>query len=278
MRVRSLLIFVILSVLNGCSSLSTNKEQNYLSFQEFDPFFQAMIDEEPFYLPDGWKERFTLAPPPLNDSEDTKHDLQILHQFEIHRRTPEFKQLFIAEICLCGHKFAGISAADAYNIAGIDRSLYKVFVRINADASRISYFFKKKYLRARPSFLDPSLSTAIKVPYSPSYPSGHSTITHTIALALQKIEDDPLVREQIALSADQISERREIGGLYFPSDTEAGKVLAKQIFNVLLENPRFVELLEKAKPLWKYLRKELKIEDIPKAVDLSIGRDEAPCI
>jgi hypothetical protein len=85
------------------------------------------------------------------------------------------------------------------------------------------------------------------VPGHASYPSGHSTEAHLIALCLEQVmppeitvptftdgtevlqHDRPLRR-----IAARIARNREIAGMHFRSDTEVGEKLATKSFEVLL--------------------------------------------
>ena len=100
----------------------------------------------------------------------------------------------------------------------------------------------------RPSYLDPTLSTALPVPEHPAYPSGHATQAALIALVLSEL--DPENSAAYFTSADRIAQNREIAGLHYPSDSQAGKLIAQQLFPVLLRDEAFAQLLEEAKAEW----------------------------
>ena len=64
---------------------------------------------------------------------------------------------------------------------------------------------------------------------SPSYPSGHTTQAYYIAHVLS--EKYPELRDEIFEIANMVSESRIDRGVHFPSDCEAGKILAQKIFD-----------------------------------------------
>ena len=54
--------------------------------------------------------------------------------------------------------------------------------------------------------------------------------------------------------AHDIGHSREIIGVHFPSDTEAGRVFARQFVDRLLKNPEFSAEFEKVREEWKRVR------------------------
>jgi hypothetical protein len=112
-------------------------------------------------------------------------------------------------------------------------------------------YYKGKYQRPRPTMLCPSLLPPLAVPGHASFPSGHSTQAHLMALCLvealsRPVKDaDPIsytpppastVRALTTL-ADRIARNRELAGLHYPSDSTAGKLLAPLIMDRLKQEP-----------------------------------------
>ena len=96
----------------------------------------------------------------------------------------------------------------------------------------VAMHFKAVHKRPRPSHLCPALLPPIPVPGHASYPSGHATQAHLMALfaaeampAASKAD----VAFVLAALARRIGRNREIAGLHFASDTKAGEVLAANI-------------------------------------------------
>lgn len=91
--------------------------------------------------------------------------------------------------------------------------------------------FKKKFARARPSQLEPSLEPLIDIPPHPSYPSGHSTQNFLVAHVLSEvIGDDAELIARVFAIARRVAENREWAGVHYHSDSEAGEELAREIF------------------------------------------------
>jgi acid phosphatase (class A) len=91
--------------------------------------------------------------------------------------------------------------------------------------------WKPFYNRPRPSQICPTLLPPIPVAGHASYPSGHSLISHLTSLCLA----DVIPGKAAALDAlaRRIADNREIAGLHYPSDTQAGEDVAKKAHPLL---------------------------------------------
>ena len=90
--------------------------------------------------------------------------------------------------------------------------------------------FKKRFLRVRPSQIEPRLRPMLGVPGHAAYPSGHATQYFLVAKALASVVRSHEVGEQLFAIAQRVADNREWAGLHYPSDTEAGKFIATAIF------------------------------------------------
>lgn len=117
--------------------------------------------------------------------------------------------------------------------------------RVWKDATYYFWALKFKYNRARPYQLDNQLKN-VTDPFFQAYPSGHSSSSYVAAYVFQE-----LLPEKTAVfvkNAFDMAYSREILGVHFPSDSEAGRVFARQFVNQLLKNKAFqVDLLEAQK-------------------------------
>jgi hypothetical protein len=95
--------------------------------------------------------------------------------------------------------------------------------------------YKYKFNRMRPSHLCPWLMPPIEVPGHASYPSGHATQSHLVALILGEVMPEPLAgrSKPLWLLAKRIARNREVLGLHYPSDSIAGTMLAQASFRLL---------------------------------------------
>ena len=117
----------------------------------------------------------------------------------------------------------------------------RVLKAANLIATVYQMHWKEVYNRARPTQVCPALFPPIAVPGHASYPSGHSTQAHLLALCLGDVfaalpAGQPSPAALIAdldVLARRITRNREIAGLHFPSDSKAGETLAKAIHGLL---------------------------------------------
>jgi hypothetical protein len=106
----------------------------------------------------------------------------------------------------------------------------KVLTIASCVGTLVAMYFKGLYKRPRPSELCPALLPPIAVPGHASFPSGHSTQAHLMALCINDIfntlpQQNTILEETWTL-ADRIARNREIAGLHYASDTNAGKAIA----------------------------------------------------
>ena len=119
---------------------------------------------------------------------------------------------------------AGISPADNPN-------LQKTIAIIQPLTASIVLDLKAKYARTRANDVDPSLKTAIPVPWHKAYPSGHATQSFITALAFANVF--PEKSDAFMRLAAKVAINREIAGLHYTSDSDVGAILAEQIWKAM---------------------------------------------
>lgn len=188
----------------------------------------------------------TLSSPPKNSSSESKRELRALHDL-INNRTSEKISEINREVYYSGMKVGDYYFSDfVYSEKPYTKKLFNMVL---PEFKATLLDFKEKFDRVRPSFLDTTLTTSIEVPGHPSYPSGHSAESFFVAILVSKL--DPKNAEIYFNDALRTALNREIAGVHYRSDTEAGRELAHQYFNLLLKNDDFVRALESAKAEWK---------------------------
>jgi hypothetical protein len=96
-----------------------------------------------------------------------------------------------------------------------------------SDAS-IAYFDAKyTYWKPRPKMIFPDLPQNIKAAKSPSYPSGHATISMAAAIIMDYYF--PENKMEWNKTASEIAESRLWGGVHFPIDEHDGLALGKRV-------------------------------------------------
>lgn len=201
--------------------------------------------EQTLYIT-NWQNKIRLQPPPSNSSFRTQEELKLLLEYQKNRSESQITQI-IQEVNISSAIMADRPVNDYFDSAKFP-STAKLLHEAFHDLTVVVFFEKRHFDRVRPSMLEPNIKPVIDVPNHPSYPSGHSTQAHLIALLLSELVPD---REKSLLEkADAIAKNREIAGLHYPSDSEAGRQLARQFKDLILENPEFEKLLEQAKQEW----------------------------
>jgi membrane-associated phospholipid phosphatase len=123
------------------------------------------------------------------------------------------------------------------------------------DATLAAWKIKYQYNRQRPSGTDPSLTTLIVSPATPSYPCEHSVTAAAAATVLAYFF--PEKADSILALAKQAAQSRIYAGLQFPSDVSEGwklgeKVAAKVIAQAKKDgaDQAFKGTMPKEKNLW----------------------------
>jgi len=120
-----------------------------------------------------------------------------------------------------------------------------LFHSVDATEWPIVEAAKKYWSRPRPPMQDKRVHPPIDLPGNASYPSGHSTLSTLDALILVELAPD--LKDAILARGRQIGDDRVIAGVHFPSDVEAGRTLAQDLFAKFMASPAFQADLALAK-------------------------------
>jgi acid phosphatase (class A) len=198
------------------------------------------------YLAKGQPDALVLlAPPPVAGSPEDAADLETT--FQAYRTaTPAERARGIDEINLTIFHFA--PAIGPWFAPGKFPKTEALFKEVEAETKAVTSRGKKHWQRIRPYHVDPArFPNAIEhekiTDYS--YPSGHSTRATVFALLLAEMFPDK--REALLATSRDIGWRRVEGGVHFPTDIYAGRVLGQAIVRELLANPAFQQDLAEAK-------------------------------
>ncbi len=108
--------------------------------------------------------------------------------------------------------------------------------------------------RPRPSQVCPALLPPVPVPGHPSYPSGHATEAHLIRLVLADALNNQAryqaLNDDLLTLANRIARNREIAGLHYPQDRQAGQALAASILPLLQTTDVYKTALIAARGEW----------------------------
>jgi len=127
-------------------------------------------------------------------------------------------------------------------------ALYRLLGRVLEDSQRAEGAAKQSYKRPRP-FVENGGTICVPpaewLRSSYSYPSGHSTFSWTTALILDSLAPDRT--SEILARARAYGESRVVCGVHYPSDVQAGRLVASAVFAKLAAQPAFQADLAAAK-------------------------------
>ncbi len=107
----------------------------------------------------------------------------------------------------------------------------RFFWKLTVDVHAISEAAKVLYARPRPPKQDARLNPCVPLPPNDSYPSGHSLQAFVRAGVLAEIF--PEHREALLARAHRAAWARILGGVHYPTDDVAGRLLAEAILKRL---------------------------------------------
>jgi len=198
------------------------------------------------YLPAGTPDATALlAPPPAAGSAEDKFDLEAT--YTVHTgATPAEIALAADENKLTIFHFA--PAIGPWFAPGKFPQTEALFKEVEAEAKKVTDDVKKYWKRPRPYHLDPARfphSIEHEDPTHYSYPSGHSTRGTVFALLLAELF--PEKRGAILAKGREAGWLRVQGGVHYPTDIYAGRVLGQALARDFLRSPEFQSALAAAK-------------------------------
>ncbi|HNW44517.1 MAG TPA: phosphatase PAP2 family protein [Elusimicrobiales bacterium] len=123
------------------------------------------------------------------------------------------------------------------------------FKNVGEDSIAAHRYLKDVYKRDRPFLRDARIKPCIARVGGYAYPSGHAAMSRLFALILGDLA--PARRKEFIARADEAALNRIIGGVHHPTDIEAGRILANELYRNLLKRPDFVSAM---KDLRRFLR------------------------
>jgi acid phosphatase (class A) len=260
---RGILACVLAGVGTGVAAAEDRGTSAGLDRKQFDladmrPAYLKILNVPPVYL-DVAATDFQVPEFPANSSAATRGELDFLLKLQ-HERTPEK----VAQSQALAGVFYRLSVkpgdadyeAMRRNLFHMGRQLGPWFApaslpvtadfmaRVWSDASYYIWAHKFRSNRIRPYSLEPRLQN-LETPNFPAYPSAHSANSYVAAYVYQELL--PENRELFVENARAMAFSREILGVHFPSDSESGRLLARQIVDKMLAQPSFKADLEKAR-------------------------------
>jgi acid phosphatase (class A) len=233
-------------------------DRRQFSLAAMHPRYLAILDTPRAYL-DLPPDAIALPAFPANSSTQTRAELDHLLELQA-ARTPEqvrrSQQLAGVYYRLSVKPGEADWSAMRHNLFHMGEQLGPWFsperlpvtadfmARVWADASYYLWAAKLRFNRVRPYSIEPRLQN-LETPNFPAYPSGHSGNSYVAAFVYEQLL--PEHTELFHRNAADMAFSREILGVHFASDSESGRVFARQLVDRLLADPDFRRDLEAAR-------------------------------
>jgi len=189
-----------------------------------------------------------IPPPPSQGSPAEQADLDGVLALQDH---PTKQELEHAEksVAFTVFSFSEVLGPEFRAVSHPETAQF--FKRLEASANDPKNFLKDTYHRERPyKTYSGQVKELVDEEHGYSYPSGHSNRAWLFALVLGDL--DPQYRNAFLCSAMQVCNDRVIGGMHYPSDMMASRVLAEELHRILSKNPDFSRDLEQLRASeWK---------------------------
>ncbi len=180
--------------------------------------------------------RRILPPPPAAGSPGERAELDELLHVQAARTASEV-ELARRDVARNIFRFAdALGDPPGFDAARLPRTL-ALFRHLSQDEFAVVAPAKRAFARPRPFAVEPRLAPVTERPPSGSYPSGHSVWAYTTALVLADMV--PERRAQLIARADEYAHNRNIAGVHYPSDVEAGKLAGTALAAMLFTCPAF---------------------------------------
>lgn len=232
-------------------------DRQQFSLAAMSPAYLKVLDVEPAYL-DVPPATFHLPEFPANSSQQTRAELDHLLELQA-RRTPGeiaysqklagvYYRLSVRpedqdwprmrqNLFHMGHQLGAWFGPESLPVTA------DFMARVWSDASYYLWAAKFRFNRVRPWTIEPRLRN-LETPNFPAYPSGHSSNSWVAAYVYELLL--PEQRDLFIRNARDMAYSREILGVHFASDSESGRVFARQFVDRLMQEPAFQKDLEAA--------------------------------
>ena len=180
--------------------------------------------------------QFRSAPPPAYDSPEKLAELAEIKNFP---RTLDTNAAALNHAAYPGMQTI-IDLANKkifeYRLDGNAPRVARIFAAVSAanfDATVACWDSKYTYWAARPTMLDPAITTLFPNPNHPSYPAAHGCNWGATGRILAYLL--PQDADFFTAQADQAAESRVWAGIHFRSDIRAGLALGRTVADLVIE-------------------------------------------
>lgn len=210
-----------------------NKTGSSFPANGWDPGMESVAELPNFFEIKGWRELDIDRPP---DPAQTRLELDELLIKQAKMQDPVERQIRLPEIQLEAENDTPYYQRVLTPTPSGSFAATNVLIEAMSQLGTVVVcYYKKKFMRPRPTQIEPRLRPPIDVPAWAAYPSGHSLQNFLIAQALATVVHSDELTIQLFDIAQRVAENREYAGLHYKSDTEAGKKLATMMFPMVLD-------------------------------------------
>ncbi|MBI4348825.1 MAG: phosphatase PAP2 family protein [Elusimicrobia bacterium] len=194
-----------------------------------------------FYYVDASKLAFVadFPPPPGPGSEAERSDAGAVQRLQDGRTEAQCAKARLEEVPRFEAMFGGLSPLGK----PLPADAAAFFERVSDDSYAAAKIIKNRYRRPRPPLSDPTLKPCVSLPKGFSYPSFHATAARLYAFILTELV--PARSAEFMARAEEAALARNLGGVHYPSDSEAGKKIADAFYAELRRSPAFNSDLER---------------------------------
>ena len=174
-----------------------------------------------------------LPPPPADDAIAGRADLETILQVQADR-TPD-QEARARRVASHTPFLMGSAVMGAWFTPENLPRTAAIMQAVRKQTSQVASVLKACWDRPRPSARDPRVYPCVPVPTNSSYPSGHSTAAAVWAAVFTAAF--PEHAADFAAQAQETRWARILGGVHFPSDVQAGRLLGERIAARMLASP-----------------------------------------
>ena len=183
-----------------------------------------------------------LAPPPANDSAQTKTELAEILTIQV-TRTPEMVARAQADAEENVWRFADVLGPKFTKEALPKTEAF--FARVAETEGAVVDPAKDVWKRPRPHLYSNLVKPVVPLSKSGSYPSGHATVGTLMAIVLSNMV--PEKRGELMARGWEYANNRVIGGIHYRSDIEAGRIAGSLIAEAIWSQADFAAEFAAAK-------------------------------
>lgn len=184
----------------------------------------------------------SLPPPPEIGSIADRADLEAVRQAQ-EWRSPA--QVAWARRIAEGDMFDNADVLGSWFTAANVPLTARLLELVEDDVRGVVGRAKDAFKRPRPPMVDPHIAPCVHLPSGGSYPSGHASAIYARAEVLSEVFPDQ--RQALFAWADRAAWGRVLGGVHFPTDLVAGRVLAQAVVDAMRTNPEFRAAIARCK-------------------------------